>query len=105
MAKKIIERKIVQGKEFSKKIVIFSAILFLGCIVTSYVLAWFDKNPVGELSIALSASFTGVVASYLAKSFLEKNSRNIHGVDEFGNFIPKENSISESEDCYGKNEN
>lgn len=105
MAKKIIERKIVQGKEFSKKIVIFSAILFLGCIVTSYVLAWFDKNPVGELSIALSASFTGVVASYLAKSFLEKNSRNKHRVDEFGNFVPKENSISESEDCYGKNEN
>lgn len=96
MAKRIIEKRIVQGREFSKKIVVFSAVLFLCCIVTSYVLAWFDKNPVGELSMALSASFTGVVAAYLLKSFKEKDSRNRYGVDEFGNFVVRKR---ETEEC------
>lgn len=104
MAKKIIKTQIIQGKEFSKKIVVFSAFLFLICIAASYVLAWFDKNPVGELSIALSASFTGVVASYLVKSYKEKDSRNKYRVDEFGNpngnYI--QNPITESEENYGK---
>ena len=95
-----MKRKRLSKAEFSKRIVLFMGALFLAGIVATYVLAWFHRETVLELSIVFAKCFTGIVSAYFAKSFLEKSSRNRHGVDSDGNFLNLKDK--EASDEYGE---
>ena len=67
-------------KSFSQRKVDFVAFLFILCIIGSYILAWFDKDTVENLSITMAGAFTVVVSSYFAQSAYKKGSLNKNGL-------------------------
>lgn len=72
-------------KSFSQQKVNFIAIVFVLCIIASYILAWYGKEPVENLSMTMAGAFTVAVSSYFAKSAYEKNSLNKNGlIDDHG---------------------
>ena len=74
--------------EFSKIAVIGITVFCMGCIAANYALAFREAVNVNEaVTISLVSTIFGTAAGYFVKSAFEKNSRNIHGIDEFGNKI------------------
>jgi L-asparagine transporter-like permease len=72
-------------REFSKILAAWATVIATVTIAASVVLAVFDKQPVTDLSIAVFTACIGYLITYAGKSAYEKNSRNKHGLDEFGN--------------------
>ena len=68
----------------------------------SVVLSLFDKDPISDITVAVFTVCGGGILGYIIKSAFEKNSRNKHGLDEFGNPINAKTQNETSEDeIYG----
>lgn len=79
--------------EFAKIIVVISYIFCTIWVTLSYVLSFFGRESVENLSVSIVTVLLSAQVSYFATKFLEKNSRNKYGIDADG--IPysiKENS-------------
>ena len=88
--------------EFSKKIAVYCCAMMSFSYALSVVLSLFDKDPISDITVAVFSVCGGGILGYIIKSAFEKNSRNKHGLDEFGNPISAkiQNETSEDE-IYG----
>lgn len=88
--------------EFSKKIAVYCCAMMSFSYALSVVLSLFDKDPISDITVAVFTVCGGGILGYIIKSAFEKNSRNKHGLDEFGNPINAkiQNETSEDE-IYG----
>jgi Co/Zn/Cd efflux system component len=71
--------------EFSKKLVIWAAIIATFSALVPFILSFFDKQPSENISSVVFTACIGVLISYHGKSAFEKHSRNKHNLDENGN--------------------
>ena len=70
--------------EFKKRLAAWAATLATLAFVLSYVLAFFDKQTVSDVTNTVFTACVGYLISYAAASLGEKASRNKHGIDEDG---------------------
>lgn len=102
MKKKRIQDPKYRKFEFSKKIAVYCCVMMSFSYALSVVLSLFDKDPISDITVAVFTVCGGGILGYIIKSAFEKNSRNKHGLDEFGNPIKTEISNETTEDeIYG----
>lgn len=88
--------------EFSKKLAAWAVIAATASGAASYVLAFFDKQPVGDVTTAIFTGCIGYLVTYAAKSATEKLSRNRHGLDPDGKpFQTEESEGQDTSDASG----
>ena len=80
--------------EFKKRLAAWAATLATLAFVLSYVLAFFDKQTVSDVTNTVFTACIGYLISYAAASLGEKASRNKHGLDADGNPIPTKNNTT-----------
>ena len=69
--------------QFSKKVVIYSMALVPLTILGNFLLAWFDKPTLSEMTIAVITSFSAfITGGYFTLSGVRDCSMNKHGVKE-----------------------
>ena len=78
------DRRKTRKMDFSKKVLVWVIILTSVGFTSSFILAFFDKNPVTEITTTLLASCVGSIVAYSVKSAFEKNSRNKYHLDADG---------------------
>lgn len=78
MAKK--EKKQVQ---FSKKVVVYSMLLVVFTIIGNFILAWFGRETLSEMTIAVITSFSAfITGGYFALSGVRDCSKNKYNITE-----------------------
>lgn len=91
--------------EFSKKIAVYCCVMMSFSYLLSVLLSLFDKDPIIDITIAVFTVCGGGILGYIIKSAYEKNSRNKHGLDEFGNPLGiefnTESEIEKEPEIYG----
>lgn len=80
--------------EFKKRLAAWAATLATLVFVLSYVLAFFDKQTVSDVTNTVFTACIGYLISYAAASLGEKASRNKHGLDADGNPIQQNNTAA-----------
>lgn len=80
--------------EFKKRLAAWAATLATLAFVLSYVLAFFDKQTVSDVTNTVFTACIGYLISYAAASLGEKASRNKHGLDADGNPIQQNNTAA-----------
>ena len=87
----LLNSKEVRTKKFKRKRIEFSKVLVIVVLLIglyhqhwSYKLAEQDKYTNPEVTVAITTVIVGTCVGYLAKSFLEKKSRNDNKLDENG---------------------
>jgi len=70
--------------EFKKKLAAISVAVIVVSIAIPTWLSMMDKNPLETLFISTSGAAFAYLVTYATTSYLEKNSRNKHGLDEDG---------------------
>ena len=100
LKKKRLEDPKYRKFEFSKKIAVYCCVMMSFSYLLSVVLSIFDKDPISDITVAVFTVCGGGILGYIIKSAFEKNSRNKHGLDEFGNplGIPEQYTNSDSEE-------
>lgn len=69
--------------QFSKKVVIYSMALVPLTILGNFLLAWFNKPTLSEMTIAVITSFSAfITGGYFTLSGVRDCSKNKHGVKE-----------------------
>ena len=80
--------------EFKKRLAAWAATLATLAFVLSYILAFFDKQTVSDVTNTVFTACVGYLISYAAASLGEKASRNKHGLDADGNPIQQNNTAA-----------
>lgn len=70
--------------EFKKKLAAWAVVIATAAAVTSYVLAFKDKQTASDITNTIFTACIGYLVSYAAASATEKVSRNRHGIDADG---------------------
>lgn len=74
------ERKPIQ---FSKKVVVYAMLLVPLTILGNFILAWFGKETLSEMTIAVISSFSAfITGGYFALSGVRDCSKNKHHITE-----------------------
>lgn len=74
------ERKPIQ---FSKKVVVYAMLLVPLTILGNFILAWFGKETLSEMTIAVISSFSAfITGGYFALSGARDCSKNKHHISE-----------------------
>lgn len=69
--------------QFSKKVVIYSMALVPLTIFGNFMLSWFGKETLSEMTIAVITSFSAfITGGYFALSGVRDCSKNKHGIKE-----------------------
>lgn len=67
--------------QFSKKVVIYSMALVPLTIIGNFMLSWFKKETLSEMTIAVITSFSAfITGGYFALSSVRDCSKNKHGI-------------------------
>ena len=74
-------------------ILVVMIVFGLAAVVASYVLAWYEKSTVSDVTMVIYPSTVAPIVAYAYKSYKEKDSRNKHKVNEDG--IPWEIAAKE----------
>lgn len=79
MAKKNGKKKM----QFSKKVVIYSMLLVVFTIIGNFILAWFGRETLSEMTIAVITSFSAfITGGYFALSGVRDCSKNKYNITE-----------------------
>ena len=79
MAKKNTNKKM----QFSKKVVVYAMLLVVFTIIGNFVLAWFGRETLSEMTIAVITSFSAfITGGYFALSGVRDCSKNKHHIME-----------------------
>ena len=74
------ERKPIQ---FSKKVVVYAMLLVPLTILGNFILAWFGKETLSEMTIAVISSFSAfITGGYFALSGVRDCSKNKYHISE-----------------------
>jgi general stress protein CsbA len=73
-----------EKRQFSKILAVILTVIAIFAVSAPFVLSYFDKQPLENLSIAVFSGCVGYLVTYAGKSAFEKHSRNKHGLDEYG---------------------
>lgn len=69
--------------QFSKKVVAYSMLLVVFTIIGNFILAWFGKETLSEMTIAVISSFSAfITGGYFALSGVRDCSKNKHNITE-----------------------
>lgn len=69
--------------QFSKKVVVYSMLLVVFTIIGNFVLAWFGKETLSEMTIAVVTSFSAfITGGYFALSGARDCSKNKYNITE-----------------------
>lgn len=69
--------------QFSKKVVVYSMLLVVFTIIGNFILAWFSKETLSEMTIAVISSFSAfITGGYFALSGVRDCSKNKHHITE-----------------------
>ena len=70
-------------KQFSKKVVAYSMLLVVFTIIGNFILAWFGKETLSEMTIAVISSFSAfITGGYFALSGVRDCSKNKYNITE-----------------------
>lgn len=69
--------------QFSKKVVVYSMLLVVFTIIGNFILAWFGKETLSEMTVAVVTSFSAfITGGYFALSGARDCSKNKYNVTE-----------------------
>ena len=78
-----MDKKGKKQVQFSKKVVVYSMLLVVFTIIGNFILAWFDKETLSEMTIAVISSFSAfITGGYFALSGVRDCSKNKHHITE-----------------------
>ena len=84
VAKKYVAIRLRKKLDFSKKITVVLIAFAIICVFADYTLTALGMEVPHTLTTTVLTTATIQLSGYFAKSFAEKNSRNMFGVDEYG---------------------
>jgi len=69
--------------QFSKKVVAYSMLLVVFTIIGNFILAWFGKETLSEMTVAVISSFSAfITGGYFALSGVRDCSKNKYNITE-----------------------
>lgn len=77
------EKKEKKKMQFSKKVVVYAMLLVVFTIIGNFILAWFGRETLSEMTIAVITSFSAfITGGYFALSGVRDCSKNKHHIME-----------------------